>query len=152
MSQFRRRLLAFGFQQHQLELKPTAGYTAYLELLNQTDLILDTFPRTGGTTTADALWMGVSVITLAGKRYVERISMSKLKSLQLDELICENEQAYINTAVTLAKDDARRAEISAGLRERMRRSELMDGPGLALALEKAYDYFIGQVVSLRHDL
>jgi protein O-GlcNAc transferase len=82
--------------------------------------------------------MGVPVITLAGQRYVERISASKLTALGLQELIAGSRQEYLDKAVSLALDPAHRSELRAGLRNRMARSPLCDGPGLARAMESAY--------------
>jgi predicted O-linked N-acetylglucosamine transferase (SPINDLY family) len=113
-------------------------YEQYLATYAEVDLVLDPFPRTGGTTTAEALWMGVPVITLAGQRYVERISMSKLTALGLPALITHTRDEYVDTAVALAQDAAARQHLRSGLRERMAASPLCDGVTLARAMESAF--------------
>ena len=102
------------------------------------DIALDPVPRTGGATTTDALWMGVPVVTLAGKRMIERQGASLLSAVGFDELIAKNPNDYVAKAVALAQDPERRKTLRAELRERMAASELCDGRGLATALEDAY--------------
>ena len=128
----------FQITSQRLLLRSNAPMYEYLATYNEVDIVLDTFPRTGGTTTAEALWMGVPVITLAGKRYAERISTSKLKALELDQLIAKNRNEYVKKAVSLARDPAYRSEIRQQLRPRMARSPLCDGDSLARAIESAY--------------
>lgn len=127
-----------GVAPDRLILRGRVPYAQYLATYAEVDIVLDPFPRTGGTTTAEALWMGVPVITLAGSRYVERISASKLTSIGLTDLICRSGSEYIAAALRLARNPDLRQELRAGLRARMQASPLCDGPGLARALEDAY--------------
>lgn len=110
----------------------------YMASYSQIDIVLDSFPRTGGTTTAEALWMGVPVVTLAGRSYAGRISASKLTALGLEDLIAHSREEYIDKAASLASDAARRMALRAELREKMAKSPLCDGKGLAHAMENAY--------------
>ncbi|MCP4252934.1 MAG: tetratricopeptide repeat protein [Candidatus Scalindua sp.] len=125
-----------GINNEQLTLLPSTP--SYMADYNRIDIALDTFPRTGGVTTADSLWMGVPVITLAGQRYIERQGASILKAIGLDELITSTPEEYIAKAVTLAKDHKQRTELKASLRELMTNSPLCDGRDLAQALEITY--------------
>jgi predicted O-linked N-acetylglucosamine transferase (SPINDLY family) len=138
----RSRLVA-GFAHHgigeeRLILRNGAPYAEYFATYAEVDIVLDPFPRTGGTTTAEALWMGVPVVTLAGQRYVERISASKLKAIGLQDLIAGSPEEYIRKACLLARDPGKRGELRAGLREKMAQSALCDGEGLARSMEAAY--------------
>jgi predicted O-linked N-acetylglucosamine transferase (SPINDLY family) len=138
-----RSLLTEGFASHgiapeRLLLRKGAPYRQYYATYADVDIALDPFPRTGGTTTAEALWMGVPVVTLAGQRYVERISASKLTAVGLEDLIAGSREEYIEKAISLAHDPARRADLRRNLRERMAQSPLCDGEGLARAMEFAY--------------
>lgn len=101
-------------------------------------LALDAFPRTGGTTTADALWMGVQVITLAGQRYVERISASKLTALDLETPIARDREAYIDKAMELARDGRSVRTPARELRDKMTHSPLCDGATLAREMVNAF--------------
>ena len=96
------------------------------------------FPYNGVTTTCDALWMGVPVISLAGRMNVSRQGVRFLRSVGLDELLAETPEEYMRIAVDLASDLPRLASLRAGLRERMSRSPLMDAQRLTRDLEAAY--------------
>ena len=67
------------------------SFQAYFESYKNIDIVLDTLPRAGGTTIADALWMGVPTVTLAGKHYAQRIAASKLRHIGLDKYVANNE-------------------------------------------------------------
>ena len=103
----------------------------YLRLYGHADIALDTTPYSGGTTTAEALWMGVPVVTLRGERMVSRMSASLLSSVGLEELIARDVNDYVRVAAGLADDAARRAYLRTELRPRLAASPLCDGPGLA---------------------
>jgi predicted O-linked N-acetylglucosamine transferase (SPINDLY family) len=110
----------------------------YLATYARIDIALDPFPYHGGTTTCDALWMGVPVVTLAGATHAGRVGASLLGAVGLAELIVGDREAYVATAVELARDRGRRAALRAGLRQRLANSPLMDGAGYARRLESAY--------------
>jgi predicted O-linked N-acetylglucosamine transferase (SPINDLY family) len=111
---------------------------AYLELYRAVDIALDPFPYNGVTTTCDALWMGVPVVSLAGRMSVSRQGVRFLRSVGLDELLAETPEDYVRIAAELAGDQARLADLRAGLRERMSYSPLMDAHRLTRHLESAY--------------
>jgi predicted O-linked N-acetylglucosamine transferase (SPINDLY family) len=125
-----------GIGPERIELRTASAN--YLAEYGDVDIALDTFPRTGGATTADALWMGVPVVTLAGQRMIERQGVSMLQAVGLDELVAGDEADYVARVVALARDPARRAGLRAEQRQRMATSDLCDGAGLAAALEEAY--------------
>jgi len=116
----------------------TTSLAAHFALYGEIDIALDTLPRTGVTTTADALWMGVPVVTLAGGRFIERLGASLLTAIGLEALIAFNQEDYIAIAVALAQDPARRRQLRANLRERLAASPLCDGRDLTRHLEAAY--------------
>jgi protein O-GlcNAc transferase len=109
-----------------------------LDLLNMIDIALDPFPFNGSTTTFEALWMGVPVVTLAGERFVGRVGASVLGTLGLDGLVADSIASYRRIAAALAADHARLAELRAGLRQRLLESPLCDAPGHARAVEAIY--------------
>jgi predicted O-linked N-acetylglucosamine transferase (SPINDLY family) len=134
-----KRFEAHGVASHRLVLRKGAPFREYLAAYATVDIVLDAFPRTGGTTTAEALWMGVPVVTLAGQRYVERISASKLASIGLTALITTSRQAYLERAIAMAHDPGLRAVLRTTLRDRMAGSPLCDASGLARAMEAAFE-------------
>jgi predicted O-linked N-acetylglucosamine transferase (SPINDLY family) len=110
----------------------------YLALYHEIDIALDPFPYNGVTTTCDALWMGVPVISLAGRMGASRQGVRFLRNVGLDELIAETAEGYVRIAADLAGDMHRLATLRSGLRERMSRSPLMDAQRLTRGLEAAF--------------
>jgi protein O-GlcNAc transferase len=110
----------------------------YLRLYGQIDIVLDTFPYNGHTTSLDALWMGVPVVTIIGNTPWSRAGYGLLSNLGLTELAADSEDAFVHIAIDLSEDILRLERIRAGLRDRMTRSPLMDGKRFAASLEQAY--------------
>jgi protein O-GlcNAc transferase len=115
-----------------------ASSAEHLALYNRVDIGLDTFPYNGHTTTCEALWMGVPVVTLAGQTHAARVGVSLLTHAGLPEFIAENPEAYVALAVALAKDLKHLQALRQGLRMQLQRSPLMDAVGFTRALEAAY--------------
>ncbi len=97
---------------------------AHLPHYNRIDIALDTFPQTGGTTTCEALWMGVPTVTLVGEAFFERLSHSNLINAGLPGLSCYSHAAFLRTAVELAADRERRAFWRHNLRPMIRGNPL----------------------------
>ena len=124
----------------QMELwNPNTSNVDHLNCYNSIDIGLDPFPYNGTTTTCDALWMGVPVITLAGVSHVGRVGVSQMSNLGLQELIARDTDHYVDIAVALANDVPRLAALRGAMRVRMSASPLMDAPRLTKNLEAAYD-------------
>jgi FkbM family methyltransferase len=97
-----------------------------------------TFPYNGTTTTCEALWMGVPVVSRSGEVHASRVGLSLLASVGLDDLVVDDVQDYVATAVSLAADRERRLQLRKGLRDRVRGSALMDAEGFTRRIESAY--------------
>ena len=110
----------------------------HLAFYSRIDIGLDPFPYNGTTTTCEALWMGVPVVTWRGDRHAERVGASILHRVGLPELIAHLGEEYIKTAAGLALDRERLQELRSGLRDRMRKSKLMDMDLFTASLEDAY--------------
>lgn len=110
----------------------------HLGLYNRIDLGLDCFPYNGTTTTCEALWMGVPVVTFSGDRHAGRVGASLLHAVGLDELVAPSLDGFIDRACALAGEPARLGTLHRTLRGRMQASPLCDGPDLARAIETAY--------------
>ena len=110
----------------------------HLGLYNRIDIALDTFPYNGTTTTCEALWMGVPVVTWRGDRHAGRVGASLLAVVGLDELVAPSVESYVALAQDLAAQPERLAAISRSLRGRLEGSPLLDARGLARAVEDAY--------------
>jgi predicted O-linked N-acetylglucosamine transferase (SPINDLY family) len=126
-----------GIGGDRIRFLPLQGIGAYLEAYRAMDVCLDTFPCNGATSSMDALWMGVPVVTLAGETPAGRAGLSIAANLGLTELVTRTTDEYVATAVGLARDTTRLATLRAGLRGRMEASPLMDGPLFAARWQAA---------------
>ena len=115
-----------------------ASKAEHLQLYNRIDIALDTFPYHGATTTCEAMWMGVPVITLAGKAHVSRVGVSLLSNVGMPDLIADSQDGYVRVASELAGDVARLGQLRSTLRQQMQQSPLMDAPRFARNVEAAY--------------
>ena len=138
LARMRSVFAAHGVAGERLEFMGKRARREYLELHQQVDIALDTFPFNGHTTVCEALWMGVPVVVLAGETYVSRFGGSALVNLRLQELIATSPARYVETAVQLAGDLDRLQALRATLRERMQASPLLDAAGFTRNLEDAY--------------
>ena len=114
------------------------SHEAHLERYRSIDIGLDPFPYNGTTTTCEALWMGVPVVTLAGQTHAGRVGVSQLSNLGLTELIARTPEEYLATAVRLAADLEHLSSLRKELRARMAASPLTDGQRFTKNLEQAY--------------
>ena len=130
------RLQRLGIPLERLMLAPHSD--DYLNDYNQLDVALDTIPFNGGTTSMDALWMGVPFITLAGNSCISRMGVTLLTQAGLPELIAETPQAYVDLAVRLATEPAWLRALRHQLRQRVSHSPLLAEAAFTHQLEAAY--------------
>jgi protein O-GlcNAc transferase len=110
----------------------------YLAAYAEVDLVLDAFPWNGITTSCDALWMGVPLLTLEGREHRSRAGVSLLQNLRLPQLIARDQDDFVARAVALSADVEELGRLRLGLRDRMLASPVMDGAGFTRALEETY--------------
>lgn len=115
-----------------------ATFEEHLACYQQVDIALDTFPYHGTTTTCEALWMGVPVVTLAGKSHLSRVGAALLHVIGLDDLVADCPDEYLAIVVRLAGDRARLANLRSSLRRTMERSSLMAHKAFTRQLEEAF--------------
>jgi protein O-GlcNAc transferase len=128
-----------GIAQERIELLPwQSSANAHLETYNRIDIGLDTFPYAGTTTTCEALWMGVPVVTLAGTTHASRVGVSLLSNISLGELVAQTPDAYVRTAVALASDMQKLRYLRENLRKMMATSPLTDAKKFVTHLEDCY--------------
>jgi protein O-GlcNAc transferase len=127
-----------GVTQERLAFVGRAPMAEYFARYHRIDIALDPFPCAGGTTTCDALWMGVPVITLPGETAVSRSGVSILSNIGRTEWIAESAGDYLRIAGELCRDLKALAETRRSLRGRMMGSALMDGSQFARNVENAY--------------
>ena len=121
-----------------LTFVPRLPWPEYFRTYERVDIALDPFPCGGGTTTCDALWMGVPVVSLRGRTAVGRIGSSILSNIGLAELVADDIEEYVRKAAGLARDIPRLRALRSSLPERMRNSPLMNAPAFAQDVESAY--------------
>ena len=127
-----------GVSADRLQLLFTQPQPVTWATYNTVDIALDPFPHNAGTTTFEALWMGVPVITRMDRPSVGRFGASILHALGQPDWVAADDDDYVRRAVALAGDLGALARIRAGMREAMRRSPLMDAQGLAREMEAHY--------------
>jgi len=110
----------------------------HMDLYNEIDIALDPFPYNGTTTTCEALWMGVPVVTLVGKVHAQRVGYSILKNTGLEELVAHNEDDYVDLAAGLAEDFRRLTELRREIPEKLQASILCNPEKFTRQLEDAY--------------
>lgn len=131
------RFAMHGIEAERLVMKPRTPEQQYV-LYHEVDVALDPFPCSGGTTTFDGLWMGVPLVTLAGRTFVSRMGVSLLSNMGLSDLAAASEDAYVEKAQRLIADPEALNALRLGMREKMERSPLMDAPLFVKNMEKAY--------------
>ena len=132
------RLAALGIDAARIELQGRSEHYEFLEAYRQVDIALDTFPYNGGTTTTEALWQGVPVLTFDGDRWASRTSKSLLLAAGLQEWVMQDVHEYVHRAVSLTMDSYIATKLSAlrqDMRSLLKRSQVYDADGLCHAME-----------------
>jgi len=133
-----RDLAREGVEPDRIEFGGRVPRLEYLQRYQRIDIGLDTFPFNGATTTLDAAWMGVPVVTLSGALPLQRAGASIMTNLGLPEFIATSEDAFVAKAVALASDLNHLSELRASLRSRLTNSPLGNVPLYARHVEAAY--------------
>jgi predicted O-linked N-acetylglucosamine transferase (SPINDLY family) len=132
------RFTQLGVASDRLELVYRLPANEYFEAYQPIDLALDPFPFNGGVTTCDALWMGVPVLTVAGKDYRSRQGVSLLNNLGLPEFVADSPEKLVELAATWSDQRESLADLRASLREMMEASPLTQAEKYVRNLEAAY--------------
>lgn len=139
VADMKNRLASANIDLSRVDLFGVSSRDAYLTAYGDVDIVLDTFPFPGGTTTAEALWMGVPTVTLTGNTLVSRQGESMLRCADLDDWVAGTEQEYIQIAAERASDLQGLAHLRANLRDAVLASPLFDGARFAKNLEIALE-------------
>jgi predicted O-linked N-acetylglucosamine transferase (SPINDLY family) len=133
-----------GVSSERIELRGFVKGGTHLQLYNEVDLALDTFPYNGTTTTCQSLWMGVPTVTFTGDLHASRVSASILHRVGLDDFVADDVEGYIETAIKMAGQVDYLSELKVTLRDRMLKSDLCDGEGFARQMEEAFEWMLEQ--------
>ncbi|MBF0333070.1 MAG: tetratricopeptide repeat protein [Alphaproteobacteria bacterium] len=127
-----------GARRDQIQLAQFVdGNADHFRAYDQIDIALDPFPYNGTTTTCEAMWMGVPVVTLQGVEHAGRVGATLLAHCGLGHLVTGDVESYIAAAADLAGNLPRLANLRAGLRRRLDRSPLRDEMAFTRAFEDA---------------
>jgi len=136
---FQERLVTLGLPTDRIKLLPPASYEVYFQRYHGIDIVLDTIPFPGGTTTAEALWMGVPTLTLTGSTLISRQGASLLAAAGLVRWVTQTTEKYVAEAVYWSEHVAELAQLRSGLRTQVRSSPVFDGEKFAQALTHALE-------------
>ncbi len=132
------RLATHGVGAERLIPEGASPRQDFLADYNRIDIALDPVPLSGGATTAEALWMGVPVVTMKSDRWAGRVSETLLGAIGLEQWVANDADAYRDLVLQLAALGPRPAEQRVQLRQQVEASRLCDGPGFTRSLEEAY--------------
>jgi protein O-GlcNAc transferase len=139
------RFAEFGIARERLVLvSGSSDDFARLVPYREIDMVLDTFPYSGVTTTLDALWMGVPVVTYRETRFINRLCSSLLSQAGLGDLVAETPEAFVRISQSLAADVGKRTTLRRELRGRMKAGPLGDAAGLARDIRDAVLSAVGE--------
>lgn len=134
----REQLRGYGLPIDRVDVLPAAkSAREHLAQYGEVDIGLDTYPYHGTTTTCEAMWMGVPVVTMTGDRHASRVGTSLLSCVGLQDWIATSPEQYVEIAKRAASDNAGLSALRASLRERMAASALCDQAGFARKFEGA---------------
>jgi protein O-GlcNAc transferase len=137
VEQLNKRLQTCGLDTDKVSTHGVMPRLSYLAAHAEVDMILDTFPYPGGTTTCEALWMGVPTLTLAGNSLLSRQGASLLSAAGLAEWVATSEAEYVHKAITFANNPHELSELRTRLRVQVLDSPLFNAHRFALNFEEA---------------
>jgi hypothetical protein len=140
----------YGLDPDRIVFAPKLANPHHLARYPLADLFLDTAPYGAHTTASDSLWMGVPVVTLAGRSFASRVCGSLVTAAGLPELVCDTSEAYVRLAVELGQDREKLAAFRRRLEDGRATCELFDMDLLTAKLEALYgqmcaEYAAGQL-------
>lgn len=133
-----RHFSKYGVDSSKFILEGFSDRQEYLSAYQKVDFALDPFPFTGGTTTVEGLWMGVPVLTLAGKSMLSRQGVGLLTNAGLTEWIAQDTKDYVMRAIAFASDLEGLASLRCSLRQQVLASPIFDSDRFADHLESAF--------------
>lgn len=131
------RLGKEGIAADRVTMRGPVDRRSYLQAYSEVDIVLDTFPFTGGTTTCEALWMGVPTLTLQGRSMIERQGVAMMHAVDLPDWVAENHDEFVSKAVAFASDAPSLAVLRSSLRPRLPQTALFNGKLFAQHFEEA---------------
>ena len=154
-NQFIQRCTHNGLPIERLSIHASSGFRTYMSTYARVDMILDTFPFPGGTTTCEALWMGVPTLTMRGEHMISRQGASLLHAAGLDDWIVNNIDEYERKAIAFATDLPALAQLRSKLRDHVGNSPLFNAKQFAADLthliSKTYQHHTSQPITAKRN-
>lgn len=138
---------AYGVDRSRVDIIATKGRKAYFESYHSVDVMLDTFPFGGGTTTSEALWMGVPVVSLPADRLVGHMTETIVRAVGLPEILVTDREGYVAMAKDLVSDLDHLAQMRTSLRSQVENSALCDLPRFTRELETVYEWMLNDTIN-----
>lgn len=135
---FGERLQKLGVDLARVEFRGPTGLTDMMAEYGDVDIALDPVPYNGGTTSLQAMWMGVPVVTQCGHNFVSRMGASFMTAAGLPEWVADDDEGYVRVAVQMAQDRAALLTLKRGLRERLKARRGWDVVAHTRAMEQAF--------------
>jgi protein O-GlcNAc transferase len=149
-----RRFADLGIPARRLTMLGGAPHYEFLKRYDLIDIALDTFPYNGGTTTSEAIWQGVPVLTFVGDRWISRTSASIQCNAGLEEFVCKDTESYVASAArwgSSRNSPSRLAELRSTMRRRLRTSSILDCSRFARLMEKTYETLSESAIQKRSE-
>jgi predicted O-linked N-acetylglucosamine transferase (SPINDLY family) len=134
----RRQFEQSGIAGDRISLEGPAAHYEFLKTYDRIDIALDAFPYNGGTTTTEAIWQGVPVVSYWGDRWVSRTSATLLRSAGLADMVADSPQDYIGLAVSLGDNFEQLRTMRMNMRDKLLRSDICDTATFARSMERLY--------------
>ncbi len=128
----------YGIDRSRIEISEMLEYIEHIKQYHRVDIALDTFPFNGHTTTCEALWMGVPVISLTGETFASRLGLCMLKAVGLEFFAAQTKDEYIKKAVSLAQNISSLTKIHTSTRSKMQMGNIGKPKAFAAGVEDAY--------------
>lgn len=142
---FKKKFSKYGIREHSLDFRPGVSRDEILQCYNEIDISFDTWPYCGGNTLAESLWMGVPCVSLLGERFSSRYGSSILNACDLDFLIVESFDEYIEKCRELASNYEKLNSLRTTMRERITKSGFNDSQSFAKSLEEIFSNLVNKV-------
>ena len=136
---FSQRLQTLGVDLARVEFRGPVGLTDMMAEYADIDIALDPVPYNGGTTSLQAMWMGVPVVTQMGSHFVSRMGASFMTAAGLSEWIANDDEEYVAIAKKMAKDRKALLKLKQGLREHLQKQPAWDVVQHTRALERSWE-------------
>jgi predicted O-linked N-acetylglucosamine transferase (SPINDLY family) len=138
-------LAKHGVSHQRVEFRDVSPHPEMLKEYGDIDIALDPFPFSGGATTCDALWMGVPVVSMLGRRFASNHTASHLRAAGMPELVAENEDHYLDICVRLGTDPVALNRLRQTLRPQMVQSPLCNERLFMMTVERHYRELLNSV-------